>query len=392
VFKYSGFFLDNAARLLPQWNQSVPSVGLSLLLPVGISFYTFQALAYTIEVYRGRLQPAMSFLDFALYLAFFPKLIAGPLVRPDVFLKQLNEPASSLKREVWMSACGLLLLGLFKKVVIADSLASLSDVSFRAAAQPPGAGPFPAPLYWRGFYLYAFQIYADFSGYTDIACASAALLGFSLPENFRQPYLATTPAEFWRRWHMTLTQWFREYLFFPLNRILLARTQRRWPQAVQTAANITTLSLIGLWHGAAWTFVAWGVWHGILISVDRLLNLKPIRRWQAFLCALVNFHLIGMGWILFGAVSLASAARFLQGLASFDQWSWWPVFAPPVLLTAGLVLSIDLFANQRLSTSSKHWQVWRPVLAVAALVVVGSLMLLRMLGDVDARPFIYGRF
>ncbi len=390
-FKYTNFFLEGLQHIF-QWIAPSASLGsLTLWLPVGISFYTFQAIAYIIEIYRQKLTPAASLADFALYLAFFPKLLAGPFVRPAQFLRQVEAPTVRPRREEVFSALGLLVLGLFKKVLIADSLGALAEVAFRAAAQPPGPWPFPTPLYWQGFYLYAIQIYADFSGYTDIARASAALLGFALPENFQQPYLARSPADFWNRWHMTLTHWFREYLFFPLSRAGIRLTGRRYLTAVQTAANLITMLLIGLWHGGAVTYLAWGLWHGIWLSIDRWLNLKPTRRWQTALLTVLNFHLVGVGWVLFKASSPASALRFLTGLVSLSQMNWWPHYLPVVAVAGSLMLGIDWTMRQQ-GAIPVRLKSWQPALVTAALVVIIGLVVIRSVGGVDARPFIYGQF
>jgi D-alanyl-lipoteichoic acid acyltransferase DltB (MBOAT superfamily) len=227
-------------------------------------------------------------------------------------------------------------------------------------------------LYWQGFYLYTFQIYADFSGYTDIARASALLLGFDLPENFQQPYLSSTPAVFWNRWHMTLTQWFREYLFFPVSRWLSLATGRRRPRLVQATANLLTMTLIGLWHGPGWTFVAWGLWHGVLLTLERLSGLKPAGRLQKIAAGLVCFHLVALGWVLFRADTFAAAARFVRGMLAFEQMGWLPNFLPPVLLAGGLIFALDALA--------------------AGLLAVAGLTLLKLVNGGDARPFIYGQF
>jgi alginate O-acetyltransferase complex protein AlgI len=277
-------------------------------------------------------------------------------------------------------------------VLIADSLASLSEVAFRASAQPSTALLFPSPLYWAGFYLYAIQIYADFSGYTDMARASAALLGFSLPENFRQPYLAVSVADFWTRWHMTLTRWFREYLFQPLSRSLLVSTKRRYRRLIQVAANLITMTLIGLWHGAAWTYVAWGFWHGILISLERVFKIRPERRLARWFGAIITFHLIGIGWVLFRAESFAAAARFLNGIFSLNQVVWLPRFLPPVLLAGGLTLAIDLISAHIIRPSTRSRRLWRPVLLTASVLVLAGLALLQALRGVAPLPFIYGQF
>ena len=273
-------------------------------------------------------------MDFAIYMAFFPKLVAGPLVRPDQFLSQLRQPFTRPDRKVIQAALGLLLLGLFKKIVIADSLASLSEVAFRAASRNVGTVLFPSSLFWQGFYLYSFLIYADFSGYTDIARSSAILLGFNLPENFRQPYLSETITIFWNRWHMSLTQWFRDYLFFPLSRSLLIKTSRHYARVIQVIVTLITMTLIGIWHGAAWTFVAWGVWHGVLLSINQQQNWKLKHRWQKLGLGIVTFHLVGIGWVLFGSSSLEASGRFFRGMLKFTGPEGWAYFLPPVLLCA----------------------------------------------------------
>jgi alginate O-acetyltransferase complex protein AlgI len=388
-FKYTGFFLANVEGLLRGMGISPPS-SIHILLPLGISFYAFQAIAYTLEVSRRRLAPVAEVVDFGLYLAFFPKLIAGPFVRPAGFFKQMASLPRSLSRTEVQSSLLRLLAGLFKKVVIADSIAMLADVSFRAAASPQAAG-FPAPLYIGGFYLYAVQIYADFSGYTDIALGSAGLLGVSLPENFRAPYFSFSPGDFWNRWHLTLTQWFREYLFFPLSRWGMTAGGRRFPRLVQTGATMITMTLVGLWHGAAWTFIVWGAWHGLLVSLDRLLGYVPRRWWEKTLAAAATFHLVGIGWVLFRASSIPEAGRFLAGMVSFTQ----PVWAPHFLLPAGLALVLTLGLDAA-GPVARRFPVrvnrLRPAAVVAGLVIVAGLWILRGVSSANTLPFIYGSF
>jgi D-alanyl-lipoteichoic acid acyltransferase DltB (MBOAT superfamily) len=388
-FKYAGFFLANIQAVVQGFGISMP-VSLQLLLPVGLSFYTFQAIAYTIDISRQRIQPAASWLDFALYLAFFPKLIAGPFVRPAEFLHQLTDPPRSLSLSDTRASMQLLLLGLFKKVVIADSIAALADVSFRAAAhsQP---NLFPMPLYLSGFYLYAIQIYADFSGYTDIARASAGFLGFALPQNFLQPYFASSPGDFWNRWHMTLTQWFREYLFFPLSRWGLRLTHRLHERFIQIAATMATMILVGLWHGAAWTYLLWGAWHGLLLVLDRWINFKPKQKWQTIASMVVTFHLVGIGWIIFRSASLEDAWRFFVGLLSFQQLGWFTYYMTPVFLAGVFILGIDWAsraAPRRLALMEKI----RPVLLITALVVILSLWIIQAAAQTNPSQFIYGSF
>jgi D-alanyl-lipoteichoic acid acyltransferase DltB (MBOAT superfamily) len=247
-------------------------------------------------------------------------------------------------------------------------------------------------MYWQGFYLYAIQIYADFSGYTDIARASASLLGFDLPENFHQPYLAPTIAAFWDRWHMSLTGWFREYLFFPLSRAVLTATRRRWARWVQTASNLITMALIGLWHGAAWTFLAWGTWHGALLSVERASGVKPQRGRASLVLGILTFHLVGLGWILFRAESFAGATRFIAGMASLNGWQSAGYWLGPVLLAGGLTLAIDFGQRGLPAFVAGAWPQWRPVIEIAGAFVVVVLMVLQLARGSQPSPFIYGQF
>lgn len=388
-FKYANFFLAGTEQLLIRIGVTPPA-SLPILLPIGISFYTFQAIAYSVEIKRGKIRPVENFVDFGLYLAFFPKLIAGPIVRPVEFLPRLADPPRGLSRSEAASALRLLVTGLFKKVVIADGIAVLADISFRAAAMPQGSG-FPAPLYIAGFYLYAVLIYADFSGYTDIARGSAGLLGLPLPENFHRPYFSLSPGEFWNRWHMTLTQWFREYVFYPLSRRWMIASHRRHPRLVQIAATMITMTLVGLWHGAAWTFVLWGAWHGLLVSLDRLLGFTPLRWWQKLLAGTATFHLVGLGWILFRAASLEEAGRFLAGLFSFHQTVWFSIFLLPALLAVLLVWVMD--AAQAAPPRLEGWiRTLRPAGYAAAVVLIAGIWLLRAVSQTGAPPFIYGSF
>ncbi|MCB9134162.1 MAG: MBOAT family protein [Anaerolineales bacterium] len=390
IFKFSNFFLASMEKLGSGIDGTVFLSGLLLILPIGISFYSFQGISYVVEIYRGKLQPNESFLDFALYMAFFPKLIAGPFVRPSLFMTELAKPQQLPQRNIIRQAILLLVLGLFKKIVIADSLGALSQTAFKAANYT-SATLFPSPLYLQGFYLYAIQIYADFSGYTDLARASAMLFGFFLPENFYHPYLAGTISEFWNRWHITLTQWFRDYLFNPLTRVLLKKTNRRYPIAIQILVNLITMLLIGLWHGASWPFLIWGGWHGLLLSVERLFNIKPKKWWQ-LLYGILTFHLIGIGWIFFNAGSVSSAIRFLVGVISFSQMGWTARFIWPVLLAGVLSFGLDLVMLGKLFSNSRFLRNFQSVFIPLAVVIVVSLWLLSAARGGDTRPFIYGQF
>ena len=255
TFKYYGFFVESAAGLLHALGLGATARVPEIVLPVGISFYTFQTLSYTIDVYRGKLAPVRSVVDFALFVGFFPQLVAGPIVRAADFLPQLDE-RPRISDVAFRRHLTLFLVGFVKKACIADNVAPFADRVFDAP------GTFTALAIGTGVALYAAQIYCDFSGYSDMAIACAGLLGYRLPVNFRFPYLARSVADFWHRWHVSLSTWLRDYLYIPLGG---SRGSR-----LATHRNLwLTMLLGGLWHGAAWTFVAWGALHAAALSAHR---------------------------------------------------------------------------------------------------------------------------
>lgn len=302
VFKYFGFFVDNVAALLEAVGLPAWKPALRLVLPVGISFYTFQSLGYIFDVYRGHLRACRSFPDYALFVAFFPQLVAGPIERAGRLIAQVQRPRS-LAPERAEEALLLMLWGFYKKVVIADNVAITANKVF--ALEDPGF-----PMLWAGVFAFGVQIYADFSAYTDIARGSARLLGFELMENFNHPYLSRTPAEFWRRWHISLSSWFRDYVYIPLG------GSRATPG--RAAFNLVfTFFLSGLWHGASWNFVLWGLYWGLLVWLYRLaepLVPRPLRglRWLAPLQVLGTFLLAHLGWLMFREQNFAYLLRHLS--------------------------------------------------------------------------------
>ena len=352
AFKYAGFFVAAAAEIVRALGGHGGAGTLQVILPVGISFYSFQGIAYVVEVYRDRTK-VQSLLDTAFVLTFFPKLLAGPLVRASDLRGQLYRSDTTLPGRGLRLAAGLLLVGLFKKIVIADGLGSLADAAYRAAQMPGAAATFPTPLFWQGFYLYAIQIYADFSGYTDLARGSAALLGFDLPLNFRRPYFAVGLGDFWNRWHMSLTQWFREHLFNPLTRVTLQRA--RLPRSVaQVGVTLVTMAAIGLWHGASWMFVAWGVWHGILLihrEVVAVLPAQPVGTRGGFGCDLPR----GRPGVDLRSPSMAAASQFALGLFAFRQLHWAGFYLGPVLWAGALVVGLDVAeaAERRMTSEAR---------------------------------------
>jgi D-alanyl-lipoteichoic acid acyltransferase DltB (MBOAT superfamily) len=380
-FKYYDFFASSLINLLAPIGIDLPLPILNIILPVGISFFTFQSLSYTIDIYRGKLEP-VPLLDFAAFVSFFPHLVAGPIVRSAEFLPQFRERHDP--RRVAAGAAFLLIAGgLFKKVVMANTLATtLVDPVFASPAN------FSSLEVLFGIYGYAVQIYADFSGYTDIAIGLALLLGFRFPQNFNRPYIAESLGDFWRRWHMTLSRFLRDYLYISLggNRKGPARTYRNL---------MITMLLGGLWHGAAWTFVLWGGLHGGVLAFERWREANRERRGvvrvdstaRRMLRRIVIFHLVCLGWVLFRSDSLATALTVLGRLGSFG---------PVAAITPAVVLLIvaglgSQYLPSDIRVRLRDWFVrLQPVPMAAALG--GFLLILDALGPEGVAPFIYFQF
>lgn len=305
-FKYFNFFLDNLQTVIRTFGFNPGNLHLSILLPVGISFYTFMTMSYTIDVYRGKIAPARKLHEYALFVAFFPKLLAGPIERAANFLPQI---ASERNIDADHVILGLqeILYGLFKKIVIADGVAKSANGVFGATYQLSWADALVGTL------LFAFQIYCDFSGYSDMATGMANLLGFNLMRNFNFPYFARNPSEFWGRWHISLSSWFRDYVFFPLG--------GPYGRAVRWMRNVLLTFLVtGLWHGAAWNYVLWGLYHGVLLCVHRIKETiragkkrsrNPIRKAASIL---FFFVLTSLGWVVFKSHSLRQAMNIFAVL------------------------------------------------------------------------------
>ncbi|QDV44615.1 Peptidoglycan O-acetyltransferase [Stieleria neptunia] len=311
-FKYFNFFIESATPLIESAGLNAGT--LNIILPVGISFYTFQTLSYTIDVYRGKIRPTDSLLDFALYVAFFPQLVAGPIVRASELLPQLSRRPNWSSRRFY-GGFQLALCGLVKKVLLADRLGEVVDVVFAAPQLYGGL------TVWLAVIGYAGQIYYDFSGYTDIAIGVAKMLGYRFPKNFRHPYLATSVADFWHRWHMTLSRWLRDYLYIPLGGSRCG--------GFRTNVNlIITMVLGGLWHGAAWTFVLWGLWHGTALVCERELRRRYELRKAVWLGRLSTFLVVVFGWVLFRSTSLDQFASITrQMLFQSPGMDWYPPLA-----------------------------------------------------------------
>ncbi len=309
TFKYFNFFQESFVGVLNTVGIPADPVTLNIVLPVGISFYTFQTMSYTIDIYRGKLEPCRDFLDFALFVSFFPQLVAGPIERAVNLLPQIMKPRKVTADQTY-EGLWLVMWGYFKKVYVADNLAVLVDGAFGPAAAGTGAEAL------IGVYAFAIQIYCDFSGYSDIARGLAKMMGIDLMLNFNLPYFAKSPSDFWRRWHISLSTWLRDYLYIGLG----GNRGGGW----FTYRNLfLTMLLGGLWHGAAWTFVAWGVFHGTLLIVYRLL---PVKFFQGLnlgkvgdgLAIVIMFHFTCIGWLLFRADSMAQVwSMFVSVFTNF---------------------------------------------------------------------------
>ncbi len=299
-FKYSDFFKEDLAGLASSLGMQNDIFLTMIVLPAGLSFYTLKKLGYMIDVARGTLQPVHTLVDFALYVSFFPQIIAGPIDRPQKLLPQI-ESRRTWKAEYFNSAWQLILMGLFKKIVIANSMSPFTDRIF-SLEEPTLLLAITGAL---GFTL---QILTDFSAYVDLSRGISFLLGFDTSENFKSPYLSLTPTEFWNRWHITLSAWLRDYVFFPVRRWLMGRHGKIPTWLGQTIPPIMTMLVSGIWHGAGWTYLLWGLMYGILIVLYQAIgmggNWRPKSRLSAFFAWLVMFNFIVAGWLLFAAPSL----------------------------------------------------------------------------------------
>jgi D-alanyl-lipoteichoic acid acyltransferase DltB (MBOAT superfamily) len=377
-FKYFNFFLDSAVQFLSLLGINASGPALQIILPVGVSFYTFQSMAYVIDIYRGVMTPAPSFLGYATYVSYFPQLVAGPIERPGRLLPQILAPGRVTTDRINL-ALSLLVIGYAKKVLIADTVAPEVD---RIFAQPEAMS---SGMLLRGAYLFTLQIYGDFSGYSDIARGVSELFGVRLMVNFNQPYLSLSITEFWRRWHISLSTWLRDYLYIPLG----GNRGGSW----MTYRNLLLTMLIGgLWHGANWTFVVWGGVHGLLLAVERAIGIGAVADSATgavtrFLRGVLTFHLVVFCWIFFRAPDVHTAFSYLAGIAPLSglgDIGWMP------LLMGMALLVIDLpqwLSGEHTFMVRVPWWVRSPVYAAVCFLTLG-----RLLWGGAETPFIYFQF
>ena len=385
VFKYAAFAVESALPLLQRMAVDLPVP--EILLPLGISFYSFQIAALAVDRYREEGPAVESLRQYALFVAFFPQLIAGPILRGRELLPQIaaggRPTAERTRRGLWLLASGVA-----KKVVLADFLlAPFADEVFAA----PGVGN--ARFHWVALYAFAFQIYCDFAGYTDMARGLALLLGYELPENFREPYLSRSPQEFWQRWHITLSRWLSLYLFVPLSRLFLKRLPESQGRVAIALAQLVTMALCGLWHGAGWHFVIWGALQGVLlVAWPRRTRRDPERvAWRDVPEILLFFHVFCVTLVFFRAPGLESAGLYLQGLFAPGELPGWPRLALACVLLAALLHAAERVIRLR-AAALEAWFAARPARGFLEATAFGLLAGVAILASGAGGEFIYFQF
>ena len=377
-FKYSNFVMSNLESLVGGNFQP-----LDLILPVGISFYTFRTISYVVDVYKGKIQPADDYIDYLFFLSYFPCLVAGPIVRARDFMPQLqeNKPAT---REMIYGGLWLVMLGILKKAVFADYIAQYNNIAF---GNPTGYTGFELLMAVLG---YTMQIYCDFSGYSDMAIGLSSIMGFNLGINFDYPYRSLNVTEFWRRWHITLSFWLRDYVYIPLG-------GNRKGQVRQHFNLMVTMLLGGLWHGAAWTFVVWGAGHGIALCVHKLckpwLDRIESTRFTRSVSWLMTFGLVAFLWIFFRASSFHVAGQVISRIFTDFEWAYLPVFLEK-RWTWCLMLAIIFalhFVPRRIWDQLRDKFISSPW-AVKLVIFIVLIQLVLQFASATVQPFLYSQF
>jgi D-alanyl-lipoteichoic acid acyltransferase DltB (MBOAT superfamily) len=381
-FKYFNFFVDSFANLLQLFGLEADPIALSIVLPVGISFYTFQTMSYTIDIYRNRMRPTNNLLNFAVFVAFFPQLVAGPIERAKNLLPQIEKRRIFIVDQITVGIY-LILWGYFKKVVIADNVSSIANQVFNNYPEYAGLDII------LGVVAFAIQIYGDFSGYSDIARGISRLMGFELMVNFRLPYFAIDPSDFWNRWHISLSTWLRDYLYIPLggNRKGTLNTYRNL---------FLTMLLGGLWHGAAWNFVIWGGYHGVLLILYRLFDRKPAHEdpWRGDFSYVVviakmavMFVLTMIGWLIFRSTSVEQIRYMLTSVSLV------PSSDSMTFITELLFFGLPLFIIQLYQYIKRDLLIVPKFRTLLRLTLYGlSLVWIILFGAREATEFIYFQF
>ena len=396
-FKYTGFFIDQFNTLLSLARlPGIPAP--NILLPLGISFITFQQVSYLIDVYRNTSEPAQKVSDYALFVLFFPKILAGPIIRYKEFYPQLADRGQMSGMEDRIRGFFRFSLGLFKKVMIANTLGIYADEIFATA-------PFllDSKTAWLGALAYSFQIYFDFSAYSDMAIGLARMMGFHIKENFNNPYISSGIIEFWKRWHITLGTWLRDYLFLPLAYVISRRLPRNSYFGIKTdlllyiSSSIITMLICGFWHGAGWTFIIWGMYHGLLMALEKAFLSKVLKRTGRVFPAICTFFLVTLGWVLFRADSTQYALGFYLQMFSFSGINVDYVIQPQliILLVASAIFSLWALIPGIEKRQMQLYTEVRSTAGLSALTAFGIILFVIGLSQVTAtgfNPFIYFRF
>ena len=353
---------------------------LDVVLPPGISFYTFQALAYITDVYFKKLKPAENLIDYALFISFFPHLIAGPIQRPGHLLPQTQHPRSYDAVKVF-DGLQLIAYGLFRKCVIADNCALLANAAFGGRLGEPSL-----PVLLLGAYAFAWQIYGDFAGYSDIARGSAQLMGFHFMVNFKQPYLATSLQEFWRRWHISLSTWLRDYLYFPLG-------GNRFGELLTYRNLLLTMLIGGFWHGANWTFLIWGGIHGLGLALERWMKWAEsaatgLTSVTAWIRRILIFNVVCIAWVFFRAESLDQAWRMLAGAS---RWNWRPEYVGAVTFLV-FFASAQVLMDVLVESQGAEYPMAAGPLSLRVSAAIAAIVITTMFAGSQASAFIYFQF
>ena len=373
-FKYFNFFIESANEALYYFGAVEGFDFFDIILPVGISFFTFQGISYIVDVYQGRIEPSRRLIETTLYLSFFPQLVAGPIVRARDFLPQIR--SLSQPQQIALGFAVVMILGgLFKKIVVANYIAT--DIVDHVFLYPGDYGFTDLAL---AAYGYSVQIYCDFSGYSDMAIGFAALLGFRIPLNFDRPYVAASMSEFWRRWHISLSSWLRDYLYIPLGGSRLGR--------FLTLRNLfITMLLGGLWHGAAWNFILWGVLHGLLLIIGRFIPTPHLFGLGRILAIFVTLHLVVLTFVLFRVESIVHFWDYLAGLTRFDIET--QVATPFIAGLIGFGIVMHWVGDLRQAMVNVLSRLPWPVIAVGTAL---ALTIISAVAPSEMTPFIYFQF
>lgn len=382
-FKYANFFVENVNTLVQQMGFTSIS-WTEVMLPIGISFYTFQTLTYSIDVYRGVYPPQKKLSNYVLYIMSFPQMIAGPIVRYQTIAKELTDREDSFDNK--LIGFSRFCIGLGKKVLIANVMGEQADIIFNNPVEELHAG-----FLWLGILAYTFQIYFDFSGYSDMAIGMGRMMGFHFPENFNLPYMSRSISEFWRRWHITLGTFMRDYLYIPLG-------GNKVDSRFRLYFNLSLVFLIsGLWHGASWNFVIWGAYHGLFLILDRLFLLKFYKWAGGIVSNLITFFIVVIGWVFFRVESFSDAIGYISGLFDFGRFEFPGGIRGfyPVFLIAIFFSFFDYF--QRSEWVKNYFYEAKLIDNRKAIVLflISSILFLISAADLFSsgfNPFIYFRF